>query len=120
MGLHLGAKGALVEDPQLGRAHLALDDLAEVDEGLGAPDDGLLGGAEDGEVDLPRLGQDGELRADILVQLRQELELDVAGDARRDAALGDERHLEVVPDLLRQGQHVERVERIRHVGQSQC
>lgn len=95
-GVLVRGEGALVADEEASLLGLAEDDAREVDSGVLAADDGLARRADDGVADAAVGCEDGELGEDILVELRQELEADIAGDAGVYLALGRVLNLEVV------------------------
>lgn len=68
----------------------------EIDSGVVASDDSLAICADDGVGDLAGFCLDGELGEDVFVELREELEPDIATDAWGDLALGLVLYFEIV------------------------
>lgn len=92
----MGGQGAFVPDEQPHLFGLSEDDPCEVDCGVLTPDYGLTGSADDGIADAACFCLDRELGSDVLVELRQEFEPNIAGDPRCDLPLGHVLDLEVV------------------------
>ena len=111
-----GGEGAGVLDLETAGEFLLEDDVSEVDERAVDGKQGLLAGAEQGDVDGAGFSEDGEDFVDVLVDLGREGDLNGSGEAGTHAAGGREDDVEEVLDRVREGQEFEGVEAEAHVG----